>query len=194
MRSRAALWMLLLLVVPFGAPGARGGGPDPQIVDGADDVPEAWPAATTVGAPEIDLTAVWLGADATTFTVAWQVVDATHRVQLDESRLFWASCRSGEEDVLVSVVLAAGGQGGSLAVGHADGTASRVALLVEVHGNVITATGPRAILPTDATCTATRAASQLQLHVPSVLANAPAVQLWRDAAPDAGYGNDATFA
>lgn len=196
----ATLLPALLLLAPLAAlPAHAGSGQDPEIQDGTRDVDATYGFGvhTTIGAPEVDITKAWFASNATTVSVFWEVVDASHRVARGESRDYTLTCSSGADVVLLGAGLTddpQGVTGAFIHVSHADQSVSGATIPVSVEGNVVRVDAPRAFFSAS-TCAQTRAYADVLVETSPGFWSEPGygVLWWNDIAPDSGYGRDAVL-
>jgi hypothetical protein len=189
MRFLLPFLVLLVLALPAwaGSPTA------PEIQDGTQDVDALYPGgpATTLGAPEIDLTMAWFTPTPVTVRVSWAVVDATHRAQQDEALDYVMTATCGTDRVLVAVTLTPGMPTAEIHLQPTAGPSVSRVLAFGVEGNVVHADVPRELLMCD-NLAHTLASSALSFHVGNNWTPGALVG-WRDEAPNTGYGADATL-
>jgi len=173
---------------------------DPEIRDGSRDVDPDF-VSIALGAPEIDLLAVWFDANDTTVAFHWQVVDASHRLFADEGRSFALTFRCGSDEAaaIVTLLPAFTYQGesyppestASVTVYHPDnGTTEGEDSAAWETGNVAHAEAPRSLFRC-VSFTQEIATTNLLIHEGNGQWGGPSGSGWfRDIAPDQGYGRD----
>jgi hypothetical protein len=145
-----------------------------------------------VGAPEVDLVAVWFAGAHGAFGVSWQVADAAHRLQPGEVLLFTASCMRGADALNFEAVIASQGAVGTLTLTRTDGANEALPATLSVDGDVVSINAGVGGIASG-TCTDTHATSTVLLHHSGHWGGRDEI-VWRDAAPDAGFGKDAEVA
>lgn len=200
---RFAFLVALLLLAPLAPPSVSGGSEQsPEITDESHDVDvvSGGGLRTTVGAAEIDIVKAWFESNATTVSVFWEVLHASHRLQSDEGRGFSMVCKSGTDTVSMDANAfpddSAPWVSSGVTVYHADGTSSsmQAGVVGSESGNLIRLDMPRSLFAAS-TCVEPKASSIISFHTgPGTWQTLPCcVVSFADVAPDTGYGRDAQF-